>query len=168
MSARGLWIGLAVLAFVVVAIVGYWLLTSPTRNVPVKVTPPDVLVATFPPPLANVEFPTQIAEYPTDWPVELRFPEEFTLADTSSGKLPEQDSVGWSAKLRYHGDPKSAADALSAFLIEQGWQIGQRTDLDSGGVLVLIEKDGGGSGIIVIDSDISDLTYSNIVATVFP
>ncbi len=124
--------------------------------------------ATLSPPLENVEFPTQAVPYPSDWPAELRFPEQFIVVDLSSGSLPDSPSTGWAAKLRYVGDPKGAATILSSFLRDNNWQIAEDTSLDTGGVLMVIERDNNGSGIVVMDIDVTTPGNTIIVATIFP
>jgi hypothetical protein len=141
--------------------------TSTTHMGRVPMTPTPIV--TFPPPLANVEFSVDAVDYPRDWPAELRYPEAFTAVELSSGVLPGGDARGWAAKLRYEGDPKSAADLLTSFLAARGWQIAERTELDSGGLLVLLETNGKeGTGIVVIGPDPNDAGYTRVLATVSP
>ncbi len=131
-------------------------------------TPFPTITITLPPPLAGVEFPTQAIAYPPEWPADLRYPDEFSVVETSSGTLAD-DSTGWAAKLRYTGDPQSAADLLSSFFTERGWRVVERTELDSGGLLILVQHDEKkSSGALVIDPDTSDPGYTKVVATVFP
>lgn len=108
---------------------------------------------TLSPPLADVDFPDQVVDYPSDWPGELRYPKDFQPADLASGVFPSGSQVGWSVKLRYPGSPEEAAQALSAFFTQQGWQVVEQTGLDSGGFLLIIEKGSQGSGLLVIDSN---------------
>jgi hypothetical protein len=119
-------------------------------------------------PLAGVEFPVQEIPYPSGWPADLLYPDQFTVVDMNTGVLPEQDRTGWAAKLRYAGDVKSAADLLSSFFVDKGWQVVERTDLDMGGILVMLKKNNTSNGILVLDSDIHDTQSTNIVATIFP
>jgi ribosomal protein L40E len=148
------------------------LLPQPTETY----TPPPVeptadlggITVTLPPPLAGVEFPTQAVDYPSDWPADLRYPESFMLVDTSSGTL-EGGAAGWGGKLRYGGEPQSAADELSSFFAAQGWQVAERAELDSGGVLLLVQRDdGSGSGVIVLDPDVDSPGTTRGLITVFP
>jgi ribosomal protein L40E len=126
------------------------------------------LTVTLPPPLAGVEFPTQAVDYPSDWPADLRYPESFTLVGTSSGRL-EGGAEGWGAKLRYQGEPPSAADELSSFFTSQGWQVAERAEMDSGGVLLLVQRDGdNGSGVIVLDPDLDNPGTTKSLITIFP
>lgn len=142
---------------------------QPTTTPPLGETPTDILLPTSSPPLAGVEFPLGTVEYPEDWPIELRYPEEFNLVETSSGSLDPGAPKGWAAKLRFEGDVKRAADLLSSFFTENGWQVSERTDLDSGGILIMIERNAGANqGILVIDLDLTDPAYTNVLATVFP
>ena len=147
----------------------------PTRLAPTLAptspgSPTDAVaeVATLPPPLEDVEFPTGPAEYPTDWPEALEFPEGFVLADAAGGSLPDATVEGWSAKLRYAGDSSSAAAAVGAFLGVEGWGVVEQTDLDSGGILLLLETSSGGTGIIVIDVVPSQPGFSLVEVTLFP
>jgi hypothetical protein len=125
-------------------------------------------VALLPPPLANVDFPVQAIPYPSDWPNDLHYPEQFSVVDAISGTLPESAATGWIAKLRFEGDPSKAVQTLSSFLAEKGWQIAENTELDSGSVLLVIERDNKSSGIAIIDPDIHDPAFTNIVVSAFP
>ena len=175
--AGGLLIGLAVMALSA-GVVYYLLRPSPGPAAFAEATPgappsevatpfPDITI-TLPPPLAGVEFPTQAVAYPPEWPADLRYPEEFSVVETSSGALAD-GSKGWAAKLRYRGDPQGAADLLSSFFTARGWRVVERTELDSGGLLILVQQDDKrNSGALVIDPDTSDPGYTRVVATVFP
>ncbi len=141
----------------------------PALTLPTGIPPTEPPVATLPPPLAAVEFPTQAIDYPGDWPAQLHYPRQFDLVEAISGELPGGGSTGWAAKLRYRGEPSSAADLLSSFFTSQGWQIAERMELDSGGFLLLVERDNKtGSGILIIDPDPVDRLYSRVVALVVP
>jgi len=134
---------------------------------PTNVTSTDFPIPTLPPPLTNVEFPTQVVDYPPEWPTELRYPEQFVVVETTSGVLPNSDIVGWAAKLRIRENPQSAASLLSSFFTAKGWQIAEYTELDSGGVLMVVERDRD-TGIAVIDIDVSNPDYAIILSTIFP
>jgi hypothetical protein len=121
----------------------------------------------LPPPLANVEFPSNPKNYPSDWPADLRFPNDFVLVDSSSGKLPEGMATGWALKLRYEGKPADATNAITSFLKDQRWTIVERNKLDSGGFSLLIQREQG-NGIVVIDVDPKNALHSLIIATIFP
>jgi hypothetical protein len=143
-----------------------------TPQVPVTLTvsspSPTVIVGKLPPPLANVRFPSQPISYPADWHPDLRYPNQFTLVEATSGISP-RGTKGWAAKLVYQGDPRNAADALSIFFVSKGWQPIERTELDSSGFLLLFQKgDKQRTGAIVIDPDTQRPGYIKIVATVFP
>jgi len=116
--------------------------------------------------LAFVEFPSEAAQYPEDWPKDLTFPSDFTLVDFSSGKLPEGSKNGWSIKLRYAASPSDAEVAATSFLQSSGWQIVQNEPLDSIGYSIIIQRDQG-SGIVIIDTDPEDSSSSLILATYF-
>jgi len=175
--AGGLLIGLMVMALS--AGVLYYLLRSSlapaafveaTPGTPLSeaATPFPNITVTLPLPLAKVEFPTQAVAYPPEWPADLRYPEEFSLVETSSGALPG-GSKGWAAKLRYRGDPQSAADLLSSFFTARGWRVVERIELDAGGFLILVQQhEKRNSGALVIDPDTSDPGYTKVVATAFP
>jgi ribosomal protein L40E len=148
------------------------LLPQPTETYtppPVEATPDTGgITFTLPPPLAGVEFPVQAVDYPPDWPPDLRYPESFTLVETSSGTL-EGGAEAWGAKLRYLGQPPGAADEISSFFAAQGWQVAERAELDSGGVLLLVQRnDGNGSGVIVLDPDLDNPGTTKGLITVFP
>jgi hypothetical protein len=121
----------------------------------------------LPPPLRNVDFPSEQIQYPANWPDDLKFPEEFALVDSATGELPETTSTGWSVKLRFKGQPSDAVEKTSDFFEEKGWAIIQKSQLDSGGFSIILEQDQG-SGIVIIDSDLDDPTTTLIIATIFP
>lgn len=122
---------------------------------------------TLSPPLANVEFLSEQEQYPADWPDEFKFPKEFVLVDSSSGVLPESAAMGWSAKLRYSGQPSDAVKAITAFFDNKGWTIVESNQLDTGGFSLLIQR-AQGSGIVVIDGDPNNSSQTLIIATLFP
>lgn len=130
-----------------------------------EATPTELNMETLPPPLVNVEFPEDVKPYPADWPADLHFPESFQTTDFSQGTLPGGAKLGRSVKMRFSGMISDAADGLRAFLGEKGWKIVDETDLDSGGKVWIIEKEGGGTGMIVIDTQGQDETV--IVATFY-
>jgi hypothetical protein len=91
------------------------------------------------------------------------------LVETSSGSSELGGPKGWAAKLRTQEEPANAADLLSSFLADQGWEISHREELESGGLLILIERNSGANqGIIVIDPDQTNPSYTNILSSVFP
>jgi len=138
------------------------------RRTPAQPSPKEI-VPTLPGPLAAVEFPSQVTTYPPDWPPDLRYPVQFSLAEATSGVLPQGITKGWAAKLVYQGDPRSAADLLSTFFTSKGWQIIERTELDSGGFLILLQRgDKQHTGAVVIDPDTKRPGYTKIVTTIFP
>jgi hypothetical protein len=125
--------------------------------------------ATLPPPLAGIDFPVESVEYPPEWPIELRFPQEFTLLETTSGMAYNSQSAGWAAKLRFTGTPDNAADSLSSFFIDNGWQVIERIQLDSDGILLFLERiERSGTGSAVIDPNPENSRESRIMVTVFP
>lgn len=131
--------------------------------------PTEVPLVELPPPLVNAEFPAQTIDYPSDWPAELRYPEQFALVQVGSGAVPDGGAQAWAAKLLYHGSPASATNALSAFFTANGWTIAERTELPSGGFTLLIRKNAdANSGIITVGPDPKDQAQSRIIAAVFP
>ena len=116
--------------------------------------------------LANVEFSSEVSQYPNDWPADLIFPQEFYLVDSSSGTLPEGSKDGWSMKLRYDASSSEAEEIVIAFLEDNGWSIINNTPLDSIGYSILIRQDQE-SGIVIIDSNPKDASKSLILATIF-
>ena len=116
--------------------------------------------------LASVEFPSEAAQYPQDWPAELTFPTDFILVDSSSGSLPEGSKKGWSMKLRYAASSSDTEAAVTSFLQGNGWQIVQNEPLDSIGYSILIQR-GKSSGIVIIDIDPVESSNSIILSTIF-
>jgi hypothetical protein len=120
----------------------------------------------IPPKLANVDFPTEEKQYPTDWPNELKFPDDFLLVDFTSGTMPENSITGWSIKLRYQGKPSSAVEMLSTFFEDSSWTIVENDELDFGGFLLLIQREQG-NGVIVIEIDPDNSLQTLVIATIF-
>lgn len=123
--------------------------------------------ATLPPPLENVDFPSEPVPYPTDWLDELKFPNEFTLVDSSTGTFPEATTQGWAAKLRYQGKPSDATKLISSFMKDKGWIIVEHNKLDSGGVLLVVQREQG-NGIITVDVDPINVSQSLVMFVIFP
>ncbi len=126
------------------------------------------IVATLSPPLTRVEFPDQIQSYPADWPDELHYPEVFSLVETTSGLLTD-GAKGWGAKLLYEGGAQDAADLLTSFFVDGGWQVVDRTELDTGGLLLLVQQaEKENSGALILDPDPNDPRLTRVVATILP
>jgi len=125
------------------------------------------VISTLSPPLQNVYFPPIEVAYPDGWPIKLQYPDQFTLVEANSGVMPENNTIVWAVKLRYEGDPQSAASLLLNYFTEINWQIAEQTTLDSGGILLLIEENNKGTGILVIDSEKENPDFTTIVATIF-
>ena len=122
----------------------------------------------LPPPLANVKFPTQQIDYPTDWPESLRYPAEFKPVEISSATLVEGGAKSWAAKLRFLGGPSDAADALSTFFTSGGWKVAERIELESGGFTLLISRDDTQTGgIVVVDAEPATPGSTRVLSTVF-
>lgn len=141
---------------------------SQTTTVPVT-DEVDIEFAPLPPPLAEVDFPSQPVDYPPDWPSLLIYPEQFVLVDASSGTLPEDTSTnGWAAKLRYQGTVEEAAEQMKSFFEPNGWQVVEQSELDGGGVLLLMaQTEPAGTVIVVLDPDQDNSSETRILATVF-
>jgi hypothetical protein len=190
LSKRAMVVSLVLLSILVVSVSVYFIFFHKPASAPVSevqpvtstspITPatptrqPDptsteIPLPTMSPPLEGVVFPGEKVFYPGDWPGELRFPDDFVLVEASSGNFELGGPKGWAAKLRIEADPHSAADLLASFFMAQGWEINDREELDSGGVLILLERmNGANQGILVVDPDLTDPSYTNILATVFP
>lgn len=153
----------------------------PTKTVLVQPIPPltktsetaqsenaQLSIPTLVPPLKNIPFPNKEIAYPENWPIDLVFPTEFKLLETTTGKLSSQSPQGWAAKLLFSGSPIIAADTLSTFLQEKGWRIVSRENLESGGAILLVDKeDAASTGILVIDLDNGSSNKTRVVATIF-
>jgi hypothetical protein len=127
-----------------------------------------VALSTLPPPLKDVAFPQQTITYPANWPVEIRFPDTLSLVEATSGTLPDSATTGWGAKFRYSGNPQAAGGVVISALNAMGWRLEEQTELDSGGMLLVVQNDTGGTGIIVIDTDPVAPGSSLVVTTLFP
>lgn len=139
----------------------------PTHTITQSSSPQSAISRpTMAPPLAHVSFPTQVASYPPDWPPILHYPASFTLSQTSSQAIANGAKI-WAAKLRFHGDAKTTADSLASFFTTQGWSVVQRTQLDSGGFVILVRQNNSkNQGDLVVDPDTTASGYTKIVATV--
>jgi hypothetical protein len=123
---------------------------------------------TLAPVLVDIPFPQQSAEYPSQWPSDLRYPRQFRVVETTMQSAGGKARQGWAAKLRYEGTPAHASENLAAFFSERGWRIVERTELENGGYLLLIARDGAsGSGSIVVGADEQDSGAARVLATVF-
>jgi hypothetical protein len=120
----------------------------------------------LPPALGDVDFPPQVVAYPRDWPADLRYPDQFQPADFSTGVLPDGNQTSWTIKLRGPGSPAESAAALSAFFAQNGWEIAEQSDLDAGGILLIVQDKNGGGGLLVIDADPQQAGQSLILAMV--
>lgn len=117
--------------------------------------------------IVNVEFPKTEEDYPADWPEELKFPPEIILVDSKTGFSADGNKKGWMAKFRFHGNPQNAERIIANQFKELDWTISEKHEFDSGGYLLLIEKEDG-DGIITIEKDPNENTQSIILATYFP
>lgn len=124
---------------------------QPATVVPAEIPPAEPEMATLAPPLAKMEFPTEVKAYPTDWPGDLQFSEDFQSVDFGQGTLPEGSKNGWSIKMLYTGTFDNALTKLRATLKDKGWTIVQETDLDSGGKIWITSDDQNNSGLFIID-----------------
>ncbi len=131
-------------------------------------TPPPAPAAPagLPPALSDVDFPAQVVDYPPDWPADLRYPEQFQPADFSMGTLPDGNQMSWVVKLRGPGTAADSANDLSTFLTQNGWTIDDAQILGGGGILLMVQSEGGGSGLFVIDSDPQQAGQSLILAMI--
>lgn len=157
--------------YLILAVIAIFILASMacvfSRSAAVQATKPvQSDMATLPPPLKNVSFPTQIATLPSNWPAELSYPSGFEVVDTSSGKVNEGQPTGWSAKLRYRGNPQEAADKLASFYQGKGWKVLEKTNLDSGGYLLVLKK-GTSNGVAVFDPDPGQAEDTRVIVTIF-
>lgn len=129
-------------------------------------SPSPFALPTQAPPLAKVSFPNQTLTYPTAWPAELRYPAQFTLVEAVSGTPPGGAALIWTAKLRFHGSPTEAANLLRTFFADHNWQTTE-TKLDSGGTLLILERDGKKStGNVIIDPEPGSPTDTRALATI--
>jgi len=168
LQTRPLIVALAGMAFTLLLVFLLLLLYPHFRDRLSRDTEPEIVDVKLPPPLASVDFPLQVIDYPTEWPSDLRYPAQFVPVETTSGDLPGSVARGWGTKLVHQGDAGNAADKLSAFFISNGWQIIERTELDSGGYLLSLQRhDRQDTGAVVIDPDTEQPGHIKIIITVF-
>lgn len=118
-------------------------------------------------PLSDIEFPQDEINYPNIWPENIRFPEEFLLVEARSDYLQTDSTTIWTAKLRFKGEIETAENEITSFFISNGWQILDRTEEQSAGVIVIISKgDESNQGFIIIGSDASDPSNTNLFVSV--
>ncbi len=151
-----------------IAIAGFAVHVIQTRYTEVSPATNIRPVSTLPPPLESVDFPSQTIAYPIDWPVELRYPDQFKLVDAVSGILPDSSTRVHVAKLLYPGTAQDAENLLSSFFTRQGLQIAENNKLDDGGFQLLLQGgDKQHSGIVVIDPDTNNQKSTRILATIW-
>lgn len=127
---------------------------------------PEQIVQALPPPLIDVEFPSETIDYPDDWPAELILPSGFNLVEIVSGPFPGEEVSTWGAKFETAVPPGQTIKNLESFLSELEWEIVERNELDSGGVEI-IAINGNLQGIIITDAKASNPQYTNILITTF-
>lgn len=137
--------------------------TSPVGSPAEAVSLPNV--PALAPPLTPLEIPVSPVDYPNEWPDALRLPDEFTPVDLTSGTMPGVDDPEWAAALRYARPPLDAADALTVHFERQGWSVVRR-DFGGTGVLLTIELQSTGSGMLVIDADTETDSAAVVLALV--
>ncbi len=139
---------------------------EPTQSAISEPAAEETPLATLPPSLAGVAFPTQVIDYPPDWPADLRYPQDFKPVETSSGPL-AQGVEGWSAKLLYTGDTREASDLIVSSFQANGWLVVEMAELDSEKrVLALEEVESGGSAVIAIEPDEDRSGLIRVIVTV--
>jgi hypothetical protein len=104
-------------------------------------------------PFLGVDFPLQAINYPTAWPVEIRYPDQFLLVDASSAQLPDIGKYGWSAQLRFLGSIEDAYDQLIKFYDAHGWKVTEYPQMNTSTRMLLLQKNETQSGIVVLDID---------------
>jgi hypothetical protein len=136
---------------------------------PLTLTPTSFPAA--PSAASDQNFPTQQIDYPLDWPSDLRYPEQFILVETMIN--PHADGTrDWTAKLRYQGDIKTAANILSSFFSTRGFAIAYRADRidyrNTAQAIVIFfdEGDRKNTGSLLLDSDTKSSEYTNILASI--
>ena len=80
---------------------------------------PTQVAVTLPPPLAKVEFPAQPSDYPQEWLVATKYPEQFIVVEATLGTPADRDSDLWAANVRYAGEARSAVATLSSFSLRR-------------------------------------------------
>lgn len=106
--------------------------------------------------------------YPSGWPEELVYPAKFSLVEANTLKVQDKYSPAYDAKMRYDGSINSTAEDFSSFFTAQGWQISERTELDSGALLIRMTKnEGRDHSKVTIDTFPGESDKVRIVATVF-
>jgi hypothetical protein len=106
--------------------------------------------------------------YPSGWPDELVYPNEFGLVDANTVRIPDKYLPAYAVQMRFAGDIQSAADTLSSYYKDRGWQLTYRMELDSGALLMKISRnDGRDNGEITIDPYPDEDGNMRIVAIVF-
>ena len=103
-------------------------------------------------------------EYPRGWPDNLRLPAEWHLVEATSAKL-TNGRTGWSAKLTYDKDAKTAVASLVAILEQNGWKCETR-DLGANGALVLMELPGKNTTGTAVVGPAPQGTAARIILTV--
>jgi hypothetical protein len=108
--------------------------------------------------------PTSTA-YPTDWPSALRFPDHFTVVETSNGTLPDSTLQGWFATLRYQGSVAAASGELASFFTQKGWTV-NKTDSGSGSTVLTVDTpDKSVTGAVILEPADNDPGATNVLVS---
>lgn len=117
---------------------------------------------------ADTEQPKPAGRYPSGWPDELRYPAQFVMEDANTVRTPDQSQPAYAVKLHYDGDMQAAAKSLSSYLESQGWQVSERSELDSGAISIKLTRNNGrDTSEILIDPYPEEPGKVRILAIVF-
>jgi hypothetical protein len=83
--------------------------------------------------------PDVLVGYPSNWPVDLRYPTEFSVRKAKAQTFPNSKNIALGAELQYTGNQKNAVEILSIFLTTKGWKIVEQTKLSTNETLVIFE-----------------------------
>jgi hypothetical protein len=106
--------------------------------------------------------------YPSGWPEELNFPAQFTLQDANTVRTHDNALPAYAVQMGFDGDIQTAAESFSSYFEKRGWQIVERSELDSGAVQIKVARyNGRDSGNITIDPDPLNTGKTRIIAIIF-
>lgn len=113
--------------------------------------------------------PEDKIEYPQEWPQDLIYPEDLKLVDAGTGKLTEESAMMYKAFMLSESDPSAATCRLVKYFEDKNWEVSELVSRDDlGFIVVLMDKDGIGTGLLNTEAVQNDYGKTKITLSVFP
>jgi hypothetical protein len=144
------------------------LISPPTASGPSFPATANFFGAEQPAPNSDEKGTMSNNNYPSGWPEELLYPAKFHMLEANTIRIPDKYLPAYGVKMRYEGDMNSAAEAFSSYFATRGWQVADRTELDSGALHIRITRNNGrDNGEVTIDTYPGESGKVRIVAIVY-